>query len=98
MVAADIGKYHLLFHQLEALSKVGKKEIRTWVEEHPSEVAVRPDGKELTLVRKKYERLSKTSVLEALGKIKGEKELSRLRKLGALTEEEREELWAVPGS
>ena len=28
MVAADIGRYHLLFHQLEALLQVGRKEIR----------------------------------------------------------------------
>jgi len=98
MGPSDIGKIHLLFHQLEALLKVGKKEIRQWVEDHPEEVAARPDGKELALVSKRYERLSKSSIIEALGKLKGEKELARLRKLGAISEDERVELHAVPGA
>jgi len=40
-------------------------------------------------------RLSKSSVLEVLGRLKGEKMLAKLRKLGVLSIEERMELHAV---
>jgi len=95
LAARDVGRVHQMAGELESLLKVLRQEIRQRVEDSPSEVIVRPDGRELALVPRRYERLSKTSVLEALGKLKGEKELNRLRKLGALSHEERLELHAV---
>lgn len=92
----DVGKVHQLLGQLEALIPIARKEIRQRVED--GEVIIRPDGKELALVPRSYERLSKSSILEALGKLKGEKEISRLRKLGAISKDERVELRAVDGS
>ena len=44
----------------------------------------------LTIEEQNYETLSKKSVLAALGRIKGEKELNRLRKNGAITMTKRE--------
>lgn len=50
------------------------------------------EGKVLAIQTQNYETLSKKSVLEALGKVAGEKELARLRKKGAIREATREML------
>jgi hypothetical protein len=97
MGPVDIGRVHQMFGELERLLKIGREEIRTWIEEHPSELVVRPDGKELEFVERSYERLSKASFVEALGAVKAEREFQRLRKIGVLTSSVRRELHAVRG-
>lgn len=88
----DLGKAHMLFQQLEALIKQGKAEIRARVS--AGEIVERPDGTTLQFETRYYERLSKKSVLEAMGQKKGNAMLEKLRKAGALSEEPREELRA----
>jgi hypothetical protein len=96
VTAEKIGQLHELLTQVEyhTIPKA-RDAIRRWVKDHPSEVATRPDGKVLAFVQRSFERLSKSSVVKALGKVAGEKELARLRKLKCLTEDTREELHAV---
>jgi hypothetical protein len=91
----EIGRIHLLRSKLDAVSKIVQKELAEWVRGHPSELATRPDGKVLVFREKTMEWISKSSILEALGKVRGERELSRLRKLGVMRQETREELHAV---
>lgn len=88
----DLGMLHLMLGELDRLAKRARDEIRERV--RAGEYIERPDGKHLQLVKKQYERLSKTSILEALGKQKGEELLDKLRGLGCLTVDEREEMWA----
>jgi hypothetical protein len=95
LVAADIvGKLHLLFSRYDQLRERGRQEIRRFVEEHPDLIVVRPDGKMLEIVPKAVERISKTAILRAMGKIAGEKELERLREFGALESKVQMELRA----
>jgi hypothetical protein len=91
----EIGRLHLLRQKFSALLPIAQKELFAWVKKHGNGAAVRPDGKTLAIVEKTTERISKTSILKALGPVKGARELERLRKLGALKEETHEELHAV---
>lgn len=88
----DLGRMHLLLGELDRLAKRAKDQIRERVE--AGEEIVRPDGKTLRIIEKEYERLSKSSILEALGKERGEAMIAELRKLGCLTTETRPEMWA----
>lgn len=72
--------------------KAGTEEIRRLVKS--GAVIETRDGKVLTLKEETYESLSKQSILDALGKIEGEKEIARLRKKGAIREATRERLMA----
>jgi hypothetical protein len=95
--AVAAGKLHLFLAEFERLAKLGRAELRGFVETAKSlgiEVH-RPDGKRLALVNKKQERLSKKSILSALGVGEGEKLFKRLREAGALVEVEGEELRAL---
>ena len=64
-------------------------------DDHPNEVAVRPDGKLLIIRQKTQENLSKASIIRALGKVQGEKLIQELRENGVIETSEREELHAV---
>ena len=97
MAASDIGRIHQMKAELKRLMEVLDQEVRDWVEEHPDDLVVRPDGKELEFVDRTYERLSKAAFVEKMGTVKAEREFQRLRKLGVLTKVERRELHAVPG-
>lgn len=91
----EIGRLHMLRQKFDALSKIAQKEMTRWVKEHGDDTAIRPDQKSLVIIEKTTERISKSSILEVLGPIKGAKELERLRSLGVLREETHEELRAV---
>jgi ribosomal protein L19E len=73
-----------------ALDEAGTKEIRRLVQE--GKIIETRDGKVLAIRTEKFETLSKKSVIEALGKVAGEKELKRLRAKGAIREATREKL------
>lgn len=88
----DLGSLHMMLSELDRLAKRARDEIRDRV--RAGEVIQRPDGKTLEIISKSYERLSKSSILEACGKLKGEELLSNLRALGCLSIEEREEMRA----
>jgi hypothetical protein len=84
------GALYDLLKKFRALEKAGSEEIRRLV--RSGMVIETRDGGALAIQTQRYETLSKKSVIEALGKIAGEKELARLRKKGAIRETEREML------
>lgn len=88
----DLGKLHLMMADVDKVMRRAREEMRDLV--MGGEVIERPDGKVLQMVPKTYERLSKSSVIAALGKVAGERMLEKLRKLGCFTEDTREEMWA----
>jgi hypothetical protein len=90
-----VGKMHQFRSTLNAMLDKVDKEIKNYVREHPEEVVLRPDGKHLEFVTKEVERLSKTSIIEVLGKVEGEKLLNSLRKKGVLVKKPQEELRAI---
>lgn len=81
-----------LLKKFRALEKAGTEEIRRLVRAGAN-IETR-DGKMLSLRENSYETLSKKSVVEALGKVAGEKEIAKLRKKGAMRETVRQTLWA----
>lgn len=93
--ATTVGKAHYYSRELRRLLDKLDDEVRAWCEAHPDEVAVRPDGKSLEFLEREYESLSKTSVVEALGKLEGERLIEKLRKLGVVKKGSRKELHAV---
>ena len=88
----DKGKFHMLLGELDKLSKRARDEMKNDV--LAGEVIERPDGKCLVIEERSYERLSKASVVEALGQREGEKMLIQLRKKGCLTTDTRKEMHA----
>jgi len=84
------GALYELLKRFRALDKAGSDEIKRLV--RGGAIIETCEGKVLTLQTQTYETLSKKSVIEALGKIAGEKELARLRKKGAIREATREML------
>ena len=91
----DVGRLHYFVKQFEKLSGAAGSLMKTWVSEHPEEVAVRPDGKLLVLKEKSYEQLSKASIIRALGKVRGEALIAELRENGVIEMQERIELHAI---
>ena len=79
-----------LLKKFRALEKAGSEEIKRLVKS--GAVVETREGKVLTLQTQTYETLSKKSVLEALGKVAGEKMLTTLRSKGAIRETTREVL------
>ena len=88
----DKGRFHMMLSELSRLASIAREQLRDDV--RAGEFIERPDGKTLALETRSYERLSKTSILEAYGKVEGERVLAKLRADGALTDEPREELRA----
>jgi hypothetical protein len=84
------GALYELLKKFRALDKAGSEEIKRLV--RSGAVIETRDGKVLALQKQTYETLSKKSVIEALGKVAGEKELKRLREKGAIKEATREML------
>ena len=84
------GALYELLKKFRALEKAGSDEIKRLV--RGGAIIETDDGKVLALQTQTYETLSKKSVLEALGKVAGEKELKRLREKGAIRETTREML------
>jgi hypothetical protein len=91
-LADDPGGFHQMLSQLDTLVRRAREEIRERV--RAGEVIERPDGKVLTITHINVERLSKKSIMAALGSTKGEELLSLLRAAGALTENEEERMIA----
>jgi hypothetical protein len=91
-IEVDLGRFHQLWPGLERLAKVVREDIRERVK--AGEVIERPDGKTLAVNTVTREVLSKTSILEAMGKKRGEKMLESLRQAGAITTTTYEELRA----
>lgn len=88
-----VGKIHQGLQQYDQLAADLRARIRAWVKVNG--VAVRPDGKELTLLKKPWTNLSQASIKRALGAEQGAKMLEKLEKLGCIEHTEREELHAV---
>jgi len=88
----DKGHFHLLLSEFDKLQKQARAQLREEV--RGGAIIERPDGKVLELVMKNVERLSKKSIVEAYGKVRGEEVLQRLRDDGALSEVPQEELRA----
>lgn len=84
------GALYELLKRFRALEKAGSEEIKRLVK--AGAVIETREGNVLAIQTQNYETLSKKSVLEALGKVAGEKELARLRKKGAIREATREML------
>lgn len=90
-----MGKMHFLRSQINAVMKRVDAEIHQYVEDNPSEVITRPDGKSLEWVTREYENISKKAFVDVLGVIEAEKWFVKLRKLGVLAKNSRRELHAV---
>jgi hypothetical protein len=84
------GVLYELLKCFRALDEAGTAEIRRLVQE--GKIIETRDGKVLAIRTEQFETLSKKSVIEALGKVAGEKELKRLRAKGAIREATREKL------
>ena len=93
LTSQRVGAVHAALQEFNRLGDKLRDEIRAWVETNgPGE---RPDGALVDLVDKDVERLSKASVLKALGPLKGAKLLESLRQAGALETKTQRELRAV---
>lgn len=88
-----VGAIHQAMGEFNRMADKLRAEIRDWVTRNG--VGERPDGQTVELVEKTVERLSKASVLEALGPAKGNAMLDSLRACGALAEKPQMELRAV---
>lgn len=89
-----LGRLHLLMARFRELDKRAVEEMKRAIKDDPGLEPVRPDGKTLGLKTRTIERISKKSILKALGPDEGEKMLAHLRDVGALEEHEEEILWA----
>lgn len=78
-----------LLKRFRALNEAGMEEIKRLVREGR---VIETRGGPLVLQKQTFETLSKKSVVEALGKVAGERELKRLRGKGAIRESTREML------
>ena len=87
---ARAGALYELLKRFSPLEKAASDEIKRLV--RGGAVIETREGKVLAIQTQSYETLSKKSVIEALGKVAGEKELKRLREKGAMHETTREML------
>jgi hypothetical protein len=91
----ELGRFHQMIGEVEKLMFRAREEIKSRVV--AGEIIERPDGKVLVLETRSYESLSKSSIVEALGKTEGEKLISSLRKKGVVSQGERVEMHARKG-
>jgi hypothetical protein len=93
MTTERIGEIHQTLAEYDRIAERLRDDMRAWIKARgPGQ---RPDGQLVDLVPKEVERLSKQSILDAYGKIKGYRLLEKLRRDGALTKKEQIELRAV---
>lgn len=90
MLEMRAGALYDMLKRFRELEKAGSAELRRLVK--AGKIIETRDGKVLSLRTQTYESLSKKSVLEALGKVAGEKLISQLRKKGVIREATREML------
>jgi len=88
-IEARAGAIYDLIKRFRAVDRACSDQIRRLVK---SGVIVESRDGVLEIVEQTYETLSKKSTLEALGQQRGERELRRLRKLGAVRQATREML------
>ena len=89
-----IGRLHLLMARFRELDEAAVREMKRALADDPSLEPIRPDGKLLSLKTRKVERISKASIVRALGEVEGQKVIAQLRECGALEEKEEVVLWA----
>ncbi len=95
-VPLNKGQFHMFLQQLERLAKRAREVLREDIRN--GEIIVRPDGQVLVLRPKSKENLSKSSIVAALGKQKGEAQIKRLRDAGCITSSSWDEIHAVKES
>ncbi len=91
------GQFHMFLQQLDRLSKRAREVLREEIREgaKTGNYIVRPDGLILILKQKSKENLSKSSIVAALGKQKGEQMIESLRKKNCITTSTWDEIHAV---
>lgn len=89
-----IGRLHLLMARFRDLDDAAIRAMKQAMRDDPELEPIRPDGKTLSLRTRKVERISKASIVRALGEAEGAKLIDELRACGALAENEEEILWA----
>lgn len=91
------GQFHMFLQQFERLAKRAREVLREDIREgaKTGDYIVRPDGLILVLREKSKENLSKSSIVAALGKQKGEALIESLRKKGCTTTSTWDEIHAV---
>jgi hypothetical protein len=92
MLEMRAGALYDMLKRFRELEKAGSAELKRLV--RLGAVIETKDGKVLAIQEQTYETLSKKSVIEALGKVAGEKLLAQLRKKGVIREATREMLVA----
>jgi len=92
MLEVRAGALYDMLKRFRELEKAGSAELKRLV--RLGSVIETKDGKVLEIQEQTYETLSKKSVIEALGKVAGEKLLMQLRKKGVIREATREMLVA----
>lgn len=92
MLEIRAGALYDMLKRFRELEKAGSAELKRLV--RLGSVIETKDGKVLSIREQTYETLSKKSVIEALGKVAGEKLLAQLRKKGVIREATREMLVA----
>jgi hypothetical protein len=93
LTSLRVGAIHAALGDFNRLADKLRAEIRDWVSRNGA--AERPDGQTVEIVEKMVERLSKSSIIAALGPAKGNAMLDQLRACGALAEKAQLELRAV---
>jgi hypothetical protein len=95
--AEDVGAAHQRLQEYRQrfanLYAIIDDEIRNWIKQNGT--ALRPDGDGVDLVERDYANLSQQSIIRALGRLKGGREIQRLKKLGAIETGTRKELRIV---
>jgi hypothetical protein len=90
--AEDLGRFHMMLGDLKRLADAARADLKARV--LAGEVIERPDGKVLVIEEREYETVSKSSIVDAMGKVGGEKLITALRKKGCLKVGVRQELHA----
>jgi hypothetical protein len=90
--SVELGRFHEMLGELKRLSERARDEIKARV--LAGELIERPDGKVLVIEEREYETVSKSSIVEALGRTGGERLIKSLRKKGCMKVGTRQELHA----
>jgi hypothetical protein len=93
LTSLRVGAIHQAMGEYNRMADRLREEIRAWVASNG--IGERPDGQTVEIVEKMVERLSKSSIITALGPEKGNAMLDQLRGCGALAERPQLELRAV---
>jgi PD-(D/E)XK nuclease superfamily len=94
LTSQRVGSIHQALGEYNRLAGRLREEIRGWVTKNG--IGERPDGGTVELVEREVERLSKASIIAALGPLKGNALLEQLRRAGALESKIELQLRAVP--